>query len=147
MREHQKLQAAEWLAGVGVGKVVRRTLVSSALLGAGGLAVAASLGYLLVGIGVLVGVALGVVNIVGMARTVNRAVSWASATGNKTSKRSLAGSTLSRLGVITAVVCLLLVYLDRVGLGCIVGLILFQMSMLASSCKVVFAQLRREAGL
>jgi len=130
------------LVGMGVVRVMRRTLVSAGVLAAACLALALALGYPAVGAGAVVGLFLGAGNAYGMRRMVGRAA----ATG-ETSKRALAGASISRLGVVTAGVFILFLIDQHAGLGSLVGLALFQMSILANSSRVLLRQLRREAGL
>lgn len=127
---------------MGVEKVLRRTLVTAAALAGVALVVAASLGYVLVGVGIVAGLGLGVLNALGMRRMVNRAAAIGLAT-----KRAMAGASLSRLGVITAAVFVLLLVNRDVAFGALGGIVLFQIAILVNSSRVLLSQMRREAGL
>lgn len=104
--------------------------------------VASVLGYVLVGVGVVLGLGLGVVNAFGMRRMVNRAAAVGVAT-----KRAMAGASLSRLGVITAAVFMLLLVNHRLAFGALGGIVAFQVAILANSSRILLTQMRREAGL
>lgn len=127
---------------MGVEKVLRRSLVTAAVLAGVALIIAASLGYVLVGVGVVIGLGLGALNALGMRRMVNRAAAIGLAT-----KRAMAGASLSRLGVITAAVFVLLLVNRDVAFGALGGIVLFQIAILVNSSRVLLSQMRREAGM
>ncbi|MGH9064902.1 MAG: hypothetical protein ACRDZQ_14905 [Acidimicrobiales bacterium] len=128
---------------MGVARVFRKTMMTAGVLGGLGLAAGAVLGYPLIGLGVVVGVGLGVVNAFGMRRMVTRAA----ATGEAVSKGAIAGASISRLGVVTVCVFVLLFLDQPVGVGSLAGLVLFQVALLANCSRIILRQLRREAGL
>lgn len=117
-------------------------MITAAAVAVVAIAVAAIVGYILVGLGVAVGLSLGVVNALGMRRMVNRMAAIGSA-----NKRAVAGASLSRLGVITAVVFLLLLINHDVAFGALGGLVVFQGAILANSSRILMSQIRREARL
>lgn len=129
------------LVGLGVVRVMRRTLVAAGALAVAALVAGVVLGYPVVGAGVVAGLALGSLNGLGMRRMVGNAVA------TEASKRAMAGASISRLGLITAGVFILFLVDQRAGLGSLVGLALFQMVILANSARILLRQLRREAGL
>lgn len=98
-------------------------------------------GYPLVGAGVAAGVVLGAVNALGIRRMTGRAVA------TEATKRAMAGASMTRLGLITGGVFVLLLVDRHAGFGSLVGLALFQAVLLVNSAKVLLRQLRREAGL
>lgn len=124
-----------------VDKVMRRTLGGAAALAVGGVVVGAVIGYPMFGVGVAVGLTLGVINVIGMRRMVNRL-----AADGVPSKRATAGASLSRLGVVTLAV-FVLAFLDKqVAFGALGGLVVFQAVFLANSSRILMAQIRRDAG-
>lgn len=118
-------------------------MLLSALGAAAGMAVVAIIagfvfGYGLVGLGVAIGLLLGASNAVGMRRM---ASAIAAAGG---AKRPAAMSSLRRLGLITAVVFGLIIFNRDLGMGAIVGVGLFQFTLLVSSSRVMLQALRDE---
>jgi len=105
-----------------IGEVSRRTVATSLLFGVVVLVAAFSFGYLWVGVGACIGLALGTVNY----RLVGVSVDKVAATGTDNPKRPLAANTLGRLAVVT-VIALGLAMIDKgLGFGVLGGLALFQ---------------------
>lgn len=130
-----------WSSGLRANGI--RTLLLSALGAAAGMAAVAVIvgfvfGYGLVGLGVAVGLLLGAANAVGMRRMANAIAAAGGA------KRPAAMSSLRRLALITAVVFGLVAVNRDMGLGAIVGLGLFQFTLLISSSRVMLQALRDE---
>lgn len=108
--------------------LARRTALVAVGLGALALVIALVLGYPLVGVGACLGLAMAMVNF----RLIARATVRASASEREDKKRPLVTNTLGRLGAISAV-ALLLAWLERpLGLGTIVGLAVFQFTLLSN---------------
>ena len=105
-----------------IGEVSRRTVAASLVVGLAALVAAFSFGYLWVGVGACIGLALGTINY----RLVGVSVDKVAATGTENPKRPLAANTLGRLGVVT-VIALGLAFLNK-GLGFVTlaGLATFQ---------------------
>jgi hypothetical protein len=95
-------------------------------------------GYALIGLGVALGLLLGAANAIGM-RTM--AANIAIAGGQK---RPAVVSSLRRLGGITLIVFALILAKRDLGVGSLVGLGLFQFSLLISSSRVMLQALRNE---
>ena len=105
-----------------IGEVSRRTVAASLLVGAIALVAAFSFGYLWVGVGACIGLALGTVNY----RLAGASVDKVAATGTDNPKRPLAANTLGRLGIVT-VIALGLTFLNKqLGFGVLGGLAVFQ---------------------
>ena len=105
-----------------IGEVSRRTVAASLLVGAVALVAAFSFGYLWVGVGACIGLALGTVNY----RLAGASVDKVAATGTDNPKRPLAANTLGRLGIVT-VIALGLTFLNKqLGFGVLGGLAVFQ---------------------
>lgn len=139
LRESQSVDTANPL--VEVAKVLRRTLLVAGVLALGSIVVGLVVGHPFIGLGGAVGVGLGVLNVMGMRSMVARSPAMGNA------KRQLAGSSLRRLGLVTAGVFVML-YLDKgMGLATLVGLALFQMLALATTTVPLLRQLRRQEGL
>ena len=105
-----------------IGEVSRRTVAASLVVGVASLVAAFAFGYLWVGVGACIGLALGTVNY----RMVGVSVDKVAATGTDNPKRPLAANTMGRLAVVT-VIALGLAFLNKgLGFGTLAGLAVFQ---------------------
>lgn len=126
---------------LGVQRIVRRTLVSAGIAGLIAAAVAVLLGQPLVAPGVLLGLAMAVVN----HRVFQvSAVRFIDPEGT-VNRKPFAGSVLARLGACTAVAIVLLVFVRAMGFGVILGLALFQGAMLVNALVALVGYQRRAA--
>ena len=125
-----------------VDTVMRRTLWSAVAMGVLGVGAGIGFGFPLFGPGVVVGLAMGLVNIrffqVSAARNTN--------TEGSLSRGPFATQTLLRLAVVTGVAMVLLVVLRQMGWGVLAGLIVFQMLLLINMLKALMAYNRKDAG-
>jgi hypothetical protein len=121
--------------------VLRRSYIVAAAVGGGGLILTSLLGYPLVGLGLIAGLALGAVNS-RMART-SMARYAAGAAGPQ--KSVFMASSLVRLGAITAVAIVVIVVARQIGWGMVFGLALFQFVVLASTARTLLKSLRSGA--
>jgi hypothetical protein len=121
--------------------VLRRSYVVAAAIGGGGLILTSLLGFPLVGLGLIAGLALGALNS-RMART-SMARYAAGAAGP--TKSVFMASSLVRLGAITAVAIVVIVVARQVGWGMVFGLALFQFVVLASTARTLLKSLRSGA--
>ena len=122
---------------VRVGRALRRTRILAAGLAAAGLVIACLLGEPLAGIGIVIGAGLGAFSTRWMDASVARLESLGSK-GPKAARRPLAMRTLARLGVLTACVVLMLIFVTPMGLGALGGLVLYQIAFLSSMISAVF---------
>jgi len=104
-----------------IAQLLRRTAFSTLGMGIVAIIVAAVLGHVLVGLGAFAGLALGLLNI----RLVTRSVSALSASPVERPKRVLAGRSLGRLAMTTVVILGLMVASTQLGLGAFAGISLF----------------------
>ncbi len=120
--------------------VLRRSYIVAAAIGAGGLILTSLLGFPLVGLGLIAGLALGAVNSriqrVSMARYVSDA---------GPQKTVFMASSLVRLGAITGVAIVVIVVARQVGWGMVFGLALFQFVVLASTARTLLKSIRSGA--
>ncbi|HXQ76393.1 MAG TPA: ATP synthase subunit I [Acidimicrobiales bacterium] len=116
-----------------LGRALRRTRVSAALLGVIGLAVAAVLGYPWVGLGIALGLVLAAIN----TRWVDTTVARLKNVEAKAARRPLAARTLGRLALTTAVVLALLFLDTPMGFGALGGLVLYQAAFLSNMLSAV----------
>lgn len=108
--------------------LARRTALVAIGLGAVALVASTVAGAPLFGVGACLGLGMAMVNF----RLIVRATVKASASEREDHKRPLATNTLGRLGIITAVALLLAWFVRPLGFGTIVGLALFQFTLLAN---------------
>jgi hypothetical protein len=120
--------------------VLRRSYIVAAAIGAGGLILTSLLGFPLVGLGLIAGLALGAVNSriqrVSMARYVGEA---------GPQKTVFMASSLVRLGAITGVAIVVIVVARQIGWGMVFGLALFQFVVLASTARTLLKSIRSGA--
>jgi uncharacterized membrane protein len=118
-----------------LGRALRRTRITAAVLGVLGLVVAPLVGYPVAGLGIAVGLGLGALN-----------TRWADASvarmkhlsDGKAARRPIAARTLGRLGFTTAIVLALLFLVTPMGFGALLGLVLYQAAFLSSMISAVF---------
>ena len=118
--------------------VLRRSYVVAGSVGAAGLILTSVLGYPLVGLGLIAGLALGAVNSRMARNSMARYV--AGAAGPQ--KSVFMASSLVRLGAITAVAIVVIVVARQIGWGMVFGLALFQFVVLASTARTLLKSLR-----
>ena len=118
-----------------LGRALRRTRVGAFVLGIVALVVGGLVNEPLGGLGAVVGLVAGALN----TRSIDGAVARLRGLGTdvKASRKPLVGRTLGRLGAVTAVVVAMLVVEPPIGLGMIVGLVLYQALFLASMLGAV----------
>lgn len=120
--------------------VLRRSYIVAAAIGAGGLILTSLLGFPLVGLGLIAGLALGAVN--GRMQR----VSMARYVGDAGPQKSVfMASSLVRLGAITGVAIVVIVFARQVGWGMVFGLALFQFVVLASTARTLLKSMRSSA--
>lgn len=118
----------------------QRAVVPAIALGVLALIVAAVLSELLVGIGVCVGIGLGLLNSRMLRGSVqHRFETKLAASGERT--HFLAGAGL-RLTLITAATLLALVLVKPLGIGIVIGLVIFQLILLGFSGVAMYRSLR-----
>lgn len=116
-----------------LGRALRRTRVTAALLGVIGLVVASLLGYPWVGLGIVLGLVLAGINTHWVDATVARLKN----VDAKSARRPLAVRTLGRLAVTTVAVGALLFLFTPMGFGALGGLVLYQAVFLSSMLSAV----------
>ncbi len=127
---------------LGVERIVRRTLVAAAGAGLVAAAVAIVAGYPLAAPGILLGLALAVLN-----HRVFQASAMRYIDPEGTVRRKpFTGSVLARLGVCTAIAVVLVVWVRAMGFGVIAGLALFQAAMLVNAMVALVHYQRTEIG-
>lgn len=127
------------LTGAGIRSIFRTALGAAAGIAVVALVAGFLAGYPVIGAGVVVGLAMGVANSLGVRAMAARV---AQAGGRK---RPLVASSLRRLAAVTAVVFALVILDRRLGIGALLGLGSFQFAMLVSSSRVMLRAMRQQA--
>ena len=121
--------------------VLRRSYIVAAAVGAGGLILTSFLGFPLVGLGLIAGLALGALN----SRMARNSMARYVAGSAGPQKSVFMASSLVRLGAITAVAIVVIVVARQVGWGMVFGLALFQFVVLASTARTMLKSIRSGA--
>jgi hypothetical protein len=119
-------------------RLLRATVLSSIVVGAVAILLALLLGPPLVSVGILFGLGVAVLNL----RFLDSGVAKVQGSGEgstKVIKRMLRTKTATRLAVITAVAVALLILVQPLGLGMVVGLVIFQILFVINVARVAFA--------
>jgi len=118
-----------------VSTVARRTALAALCVGVAALGIGVLVDYVLVGVGVCLGLTIALGNF----RLISRATVKAASSASENKRRPLAFNTLGRLGVISVIALGITFFVPRLGFGTLVGLAVFQFALLGN---VVVAMLR-----
>ncbi len=119
--------------------MLRRLTVTAIALGAAGVLVALLVAPPLSAVGVALGVAIGFLNVRALDRQVSR-VDVDPEASTKALRRAIGSRTILRLGVVTLVALALVVIAAPLGIGIVVGLVLFQLAFLGNVAGAMLAQ-------
>jgi len=127
------------LEGGALAKVLRRTVVSSIVVGAGAVIVALLLSAPWFALGLAIGLGMAVVNLrfldAGVAKVQTRGT-----TSNKVLRRAMGTKSVTRLGIITVIAIGLLLLNGALGIGAVAGLVIFQILFVVNVGRVVMSQ-------
>jgi hypothetical protein len=112
-------------------RVSRRTVLGALVVGLIGLVISIVLDAPLVGLGLCLGLALGILNF----RMVQRAVAKVGARADENRRRPLALNTLARLGLVSVIALGLLFVSFELGLGVMGGLAAFEFLLLLNVAR------------
>jgi hypothetical protein len=127
------------LEGNALAKVLRRTIVSSLIVGVIAVLVLLLLSVPWAALGLAIGLVMAVVNL----RFLDAGVAKLNTDGevsNKVLRRAMGTKSVTRLGIITLVCIGLLLLNGGLGIGAVGGLVLFQLLFVANVGRVVVAQ-------
>jgi hypothetical protein len=119
--------------------LLRRLTVSAIVLGVGGVVVALLVAPPLAAVGVALGVATGFLNVRAIDHQVSRTDVDPEAS-RRALRRMVGSRTMLRLAVITTVVLVLVVIEAPLGIGIVVGLVIFQLAFVANVVGAMLAQ-------
>jgi hypothetical protein len=127
------------LEGTALAKVLRRTVVSALIAGGGAIIVTLFLSEPLAAIGIVLGLGMAVLNFRFLDAGVAK-VQTKGETDRKVLRRALGTKTVTRLGVITIVAVGLLFLNGPLGIGSVVGLVIFQIFFVLNVGRVIVSQ-------
>lgn len=117
-----------------IDNIVRRTIRSCAIAAAIAIAVSYTLGHWLVAPGIVLGLALGLANHRVFQASAMRFIT----PEGKVQRKPFAGSTFTRLAIISAIALILLFFVRPLGWGVIGGLAIFQFMLLVNALVALF---------
>jgi hypothetical protein len=127
------------LEGSALAKVLRRTTVSAIIVGAGGMIIAFLFTQPWAGLGIALGLAMAILNLRFLDAGVAK-VQTKGSTDKKVLRRAMGTKSVTRLAVIT-VIAIGLLFLDGpLGIGTVVGLVIFQLVFVANVGRVLVSQ-------
>jgi hypothetical protein len=127
------------LEGTALAKVLRRTTVSALIVGGGAVIVALFVSSPLAAVGIVVGLAMAIVNLRFLDAGVAK-VQTKGETNKKVLRRAMGTKSVTRLGVITVIAIGLLFLNGALGIGTVIGLVIFQLLFVANVGRVLVSQ-------
>jgi hypothetical protein len=124
------------LEGSALAKVLRRTVVSALIVGAGAFVIALLLSQPLAGVGIVIGLGLAILNLRFLDAGVAK-VQTKGETDRKVLRRAMGTKSVTRLAVITAIAIGLLILNGPLGIGTVVGLVIFQLVFVANVGRIL----------
>ena len=121
-------------------RLLRRTAISALAVGIVGFLVAFVVASALAALGVALGVALAVVNLRLLDRQAARVEVGSEVKSTRAVRRQLGGRTAGRLMVVTVVALSLIWLVAPLGVGIVVGLVLYQIVFVVNVLRVVASQ-------
>jgi ATP synthase I chain len=117
-------------------RVLRRTVISTLLVGAVGILLALLLSAPFAALGIGIGVAVAIVNLRFLDSGVSK-VETRGETNKKVVRRILGTRTATRLAIITAIAIGLLLLNGPLGIGTVIGLVIFQILFVINVARVI----------
>jgi hypothetical protein len=119
-------------------RMMRRTMLMSLAVGAGAVIVAFMVAPPLAGLGIALGLGLAILNLRAMDAGVAK-VETKGTTNRKVLRRLLGTRTATRLAVITAIAIGLVLLSPPLGMGVIIGLVIFQLVFVMNAARAISA--------
>ena len=117
-------------------RVLRRTVISTLLVGAVGILLALLLSAPFAALGIGIGVAVAIVNLRFLDSGVSK-VETRGETNKKVVRRILGTRTATRLAIITGIAIGLLLLNGPLGIGTVIGLVIFQILFVINVARVI----------
>jgi hypothetical protein len=124
------------LEGTALAKVLRRTVVSALIVGVGAIIIALLLSQPWTALGIVIGLGLAILNLRFLDAGVAK-VQTKGETDRKVLRRAMGTKSVTRLAVIT-VICIGLLFLNGpLGIGSVLGLVIFQILFVVNVGRVL----------
>jgi hypothetical protein len=124
------------LGGAALAKVLRRTVISAIIVGIGAIIIALLLSQPWAALGIFIGLGLAILNLRFLDAGVAK-VQTKGETDRKVLRRAMGTKSVTRLAVITAI-CIGLLFLNGpMGIGSVVGLVIFQILFVVNVGRVL----------
>ena len=133
------LDGLSGLGGNALAKVLRRTIVSALIVGAAAVVIALLLSQPWAALGLAIGLGVAVLNLRFLDAGVAK-LNTSGETDNKVLRRALGTKSVTRLGVITAIAIGLVFLNAPLGIGTVIGLVIFQMLFVVNVGRIVVSQ-------
>ena len=127
------------LGGNALSRVLRRTILSALIVGAGAVIVTALLGSLWGALGLCIGLGLAIVNLRFLDAGVAK-LKTDSDVNNKVLRRAMGTKSITRLGIITVICIGLLLLNGALGIGAVAGLVIFQLLFVVNVGRAIVSQ-------
>lgn len=127
------------LEGTALAKVLRRTTVSALIVGGGAVIIVLFVSSPLAAVGIVVGLGMAIVNLRFLDAGVAK-VQTKGETNKKVLRRAMGTKSVTRLGVITVIAIGLLFLNGALGIGTVIGLVIFQLLFVANVGRVLVSQ-------
>jgi hypothetical protein len=127
------------LEGTALVKVLRRTTVSALIAGGGAVIVALFISSPLAAVGIVIGLAMAILNLRFLDAGVAK-VQTKGETNKKVLRRAMGTKSVTRLGVITVIAIGLLFLSGPLGIGTVIGLVIFQVLFVVNVGRVLVSQ-------
>jgi hypothetical protein len=126
------------LEGTALAKVLRRTVISAIIVGIGAIIIALLLSQPWGALGIFIGLGLAILNLRFLDAGVAK-VQTKGETDRKVLRRAMGTKSVTRLAVITAI-CIGLLFLNGpLGIGSVIGLVIFQILFVVNVGRVVMS--------
>ena len=124
------------LEGTALAKVLRRTVISAVIVGIGAIIIALLLSQPWAALGIFIGLGLAILNLRFLDAGVAK-VQTKGETDRKVLRRAMGTKSVTRLAVITAI-CIGLLFLNGpLGIGSVIGLVIFQILFVVNVGRVL----------
>ena len=133
------LDGLSGLGGNALAKVLRRTIVSSLIVGVAAVLIALLLSQPWAALGLAFGLTIAVLNLRFLDAGVAK-LNTSGETNNKVLRRALGTKSVTRLGIITVICIGLLLLNGALGIGAVAGLVIFQLLFVVNVGRVIISQ-------
>ena len=127
------------LEGTALAKVLRRTIVSALIGGGGAIVVALLLSAPWTALGIVIGLGMAIVNLRFLDAGVAK-VQTKGETNKKAVRRAMGTKSVTRLAVITVIAIGLMFLNGGLGIGAVIGLVIFQLFFVLNVGRVLMSQ-------